>query len=205
MRQRDLEIALEKVPAHPAPKPELEQYRTPPKIAADVLFRAYALGDVAGRRVADLGCGTGMLAIGAAVLGAEDVVGVDVDAAALAAARTAAQELGATIRLVESDVSGFAEPADTVLMNPPFGAQTRNADRPFLAAALACAPVAYSFHLSRTAGFVRAFVEERGARVTHAWDYPFPIPWQFKFHEKAVERVEVTVVRFERVSGPAPL
>jgi ribosomal protein L11 methylase PrmA len=39
------------------------------------------------RSVLDLGCGTGMLSIAAAIMGAGHVLGVDVDASALAVAR----------------------------------------------------------------------------------------------------------------------
>ncbi|HEV8361491.1 MAG TPA: 50S ribosomal protein L11 methyltransferase, partial [Candidatus Thermoplasmatota archaeon] len=63
-------MLLQKVPPHPAPKAELEQYQTPAPIAADLVYRALAAGDVAGKRVLDLGCGTGILAIGAALVGA---------------------------------------------------------------------------------------------------------------------------------------
>ena len=65
-----------------------------------------AQAQLTGARVLDYGCGSGILAIAAAKLGARDVVGTDIDAQALAAARansainqvaaryTAAQELG---------------------------------------------------------------------------------------------------------------
>lgn len=204
MRQRDLEIALETVPHHPAPSADLEQYRTPPTIAADLLFRAYALGDLSGRRVLDLGCGTGMLALGAAILGA-DSTGIDVDAASVREAQAAAKRLAVAARFVEVDVAAWTGPADVVVTNPPFGAQRRGADRPFLVAALSLAPVAYVFHLSHTSPFVAAFAADHGAHPTQAWDYEFPLPWQFKFHEKKVERVPVTVTRFEVESRATPL
>src|ERR1041385_6588360 len=37
MRKAELERALEAIPRHPSPRPEWEQYRTPPAIAADLL------------------------------------------------------------------------------------------------------------------------------------------------------------------------
>lgn len=48
-----------------------------------------ALGDrpVAGTRIADIGTGTGVLAIGAAMLGAAEVIGVDIDPTAVEVAR----------------------------------------------------------------------------------------------------------------------
>ena len=46
MRQRDLEIKLQKLTGFESPKAYLEQYMTPATIAADILFRALANGDV---------------------------------------------------------------------------------------------------------------------------------------------------------------
>lgn len=201
MRQRDLERLLERIPPHPSPKPELEQYATPSVIAADLLFRALAIGDVAGRRVLDLGCGSGVFATGACILGADAAEGVDVDADALRVARDAAAALdvAACARFEEADVRDWRPSTrfDTVMQNPPFGAQARGADRPFLDAALAAAAVVYSLHLTETGDFVIAYARERGADLTHAWDYDFPIKHQFRFHEKAVKRVPVTAFRFE--------
>jgi predicted nicotinamide N-methyase len=58
-----------------------------------------------GRRVLDVGVGGGVVAIAAAKAGASDVVGVDVDPWALRVAALAARRNGATIRLVERDLS----------------------------------------------------------------------------------------------------
>ena len=44
---------------------------------------AYTNNDIIGKRVLDLGCGTGRLGLGAAFLGAETVLGVDIDKSAL--------------------------------------------------------------------------------------------------------------------------
>ena len=44
-----------------------------------MLYHALMKGDIEGKTVCDLGCGTGVLAIGAALLGADRVKGVDSD------------------------------------------------------------------------------------------------------------------------------
>ena len=89
-RLRELESALESVPDFARPRAELEQYKTSAALAARVLWSAAGWGDIAGRSVADLGCGTGVLARGAALLGAAAVTAVDLDESALAAAAAAA-------------------------------------------------------------------------------------------------------------------
>ena len=59
-KKKHLEMAIQKVPKHPNPKVDLEQYSTPATIAADLLWNAYSLGDIADKKVMDLGCGTGL-------------------------------------------------------------------------------------------------------------------------------------------------
>lgn len=204
MRQRDLEIRLESVPAHPRPSPDLEQYRTPPKIAADVLYRALARGDIAERSVADLGCGTGMFLVGAGLLGAASLAGVDLDAASLDVARTclADHDLEADLRL--GPVEALDGAFDTVVMNPPFGAQRaqRHADSTFLRHAIQLAPVTYSLHLQDTREHIERLARALGVRVEPLARYDFPLPAQFRFHTKEKLLVPVALFRFERDGRP---
>ena len=78
-KKRQLEMALQRIPPHTSPKVALEQYSTPSIIAADVLWNAHSIGDIDGLKIVDLGCGTGIFAIGAAMMGAAESVGVDID------------------------------------------------------------------------------------------------------------------------------
>lgn len=196
MMLNQLERLLSSVPPHPAPRAELEQYATPADLAAPLLFEARALGDVEGRRVVDLGCGTGVFAIGAALLGAAEVVGVEVDAKALAVARTQAQRLGAAVAWIERDVAAWEGRADTVIMNPPFGAQRRGADRPFLDAAFRTAPVVYTLHNATTQTFVEEHAARAGFARTHAWRLKFPLRHQYRHQERTVQTIEVVALRF---------
>lgn len=71
---------------------------------------------VAGRRVLDLGCGSGVVAIAAARCGASAVRAVDVDPHAVAAARLNAQANGVTLeRLCADIVDGAAPEAEVIL------------------------------------------------------------------------------------------
>jgi len=77
VRKLDLEIALSKIEPHPSPKAYLEQYTIPPEVAAELLYiAAYTYDDIIDKTIADLGCGTGRLAIGSALLGAKETIGV---------------------------------------------------------------------------------------------------------------------------------
>jgi putative methylase len=187
------------VPPHPKPRLELEQYATPGDLAARWLVEAAALGDIEGKSVVDLGCGTGVLAIGAAMLGATHVVGADVDVEALSVARESAARLGVDVQLVEADVVALPRlRADTVIMNPPFGAQKPGADRPFLDAAFDIAPVVYSLHNADTRAFVERYATERGFSRTHAWAMRFALPQQYRHQARASVDVDVVALRWMR-------
>jgi putative methylase len=84
IRKLDLERFLSKVKPHPSPNVDLEQYTLSESTAANMLYlAAYTYDDIVGNRVLDLGCGTGRLALAAAFLGAESIVGVDIDRTAV--------------------------------------------------------------------------------------------------------------------------
>jgi len=195
MKKKDLEIELEKVPRFEDPDPSLEQYLTPATIAADVLFNAYANGDIEGLKVMDLGCGTGMLSFGSWLLGAGMVVGYDSSQKAIDLAAAHADSIGADVSFKLSDVSDIQEKADTVVMNPPFGCQNRRADRDFLKKAMDSAECVYSFHMAETLGFVKEFVDKHDREIVYDKTYKYDIPHTFTFHSKEKHSVDVVVVK----------
>ncbi|ASJ07637.1 METTL5 family protein [Thermococcus pacificus] len=204
MKKKHLAMTLSKLKGFPKPKQELEQYRTPGNVAAELLWLAHSLGDIEGRVIADLGAGTGVLSIGAALLGAKKVYAVEIDGNALRIAKENARSLGVEcVEFINADVSGFSERVDTVVMNPPFGSQVKHADRPFLLKAFEVSDVVYSIHLAKpeVRGFIEAFTRDNGFEITHRITLPFEIPAQFHFHKKRLERIMVDVYRFERVGN----
>ena len=72
--------------------------------------------DLAGKRVIDYGCGSGILAIAAARLGAAEVSGRDIDPQALASAAENARANGVAIDIASSSTPP-PPPADVVLAN----------------------------------------------------------------------------------------
>lgn len=146
----------------------------------------------------DLGCGNGILAIGAALMGAHHVVGIDIDGEAVRVADQNAMESGVEIEFFESDVVKTKGKFDTVVMNPPFGAQTKHADRPFIEKAIELAPRSYSIHNDGTQEFVAGLVGSLGGSLIPVKRYKFEIPYAFEFHRKATESVSVVLLRFER-------
>ncbi len=77
------------------------------------------LADLTGRRVLDVGCGTGVLAIAAALRGADPVDALDIAPAALAATRANAARNGVAdrVRLVDADLARCTGPYHLVLAN----------------------------------------------------------------------------------------
>ncbi len=196
MKKKDLEIFLQSLNGFSNPKIFLEQYVTPPALAAEIVLFAKINDDL--DLVYDLGCGTGVLAIASAVLDAFSV-GVDIDEEALRVARRNAKKSGTSVDFVRCDVERFSvKRRGTVIMNPPFGIQRRHADRSFLLKAFEIAEVIYSIHSAGSENFVKKLAEERGFRVTHLWKYSIPLKKTYAFHEKPYKYIPVEVFRIER-------
>ena len=201
-RKKHLEMRLQSVPAHPRPKVGLEQYTTPSIIASDLIWNAYSLGDVEGKNIVDLGCGTGVFAIGSALMGANSSLGVDIDEDSIRLAIDVRDELNVdNLDFIVSDICRFngSFDADTVFQNPPFGSQ-RNADSgqdlKFVKKAVELNPeVLYSFHMASTEEFLIKFYSDNNLEITHIFRYKFPIPKIYEFHTKEKADVDVIVMR----------
>jgi putative methylase len=186
------------------PSASLEQYRTPPELAAHLVHRADLQGDIEDRTVVDLGCGTGMLALGAALRGPTRVVGIDVDPAPLATATENERKVASAsavewLRADATEAPLCLDGPTTVVMNPPFGAQAGNehADRAFLETAADIADVSYSIHNENSDAFVEAFAADEGGEVTHAFRATFELPNQFDHHTEDARTIDAEVFRIE--------
>lgn len=206
VRRLDLERVLLRVEPHPSPEAYLEQYTVPADVASEMLFiAAYINDDVIGKTVVDLGCGTGRLAIGAALLGAEKAVGVDIDRLAVRKAKENAEHLDLQSKpsWIIGDIDVLRGRFDTALQNPPFGVQKRTADRRFLLKALELAPTIYSLHKSgeNNRAFIKRFIEANGGKVTSIFQMRLDIPKMFKFHTRRVHQIIVDLYRIEQVEA----
>jgi putative methylase len=205
VRKRDLERALSQIEAHPTPNAYLEQYTTPSKVAAETLYlAAYVNDDIIDKTVIELGCGTGRLAIGAALLGAKEVFGVDVDQAAVKVAQENAEKMGVKEQThwIVADIDVVEGAFDTVLQNPPFGVQRKRADRRFITKALEISSRVYSFHKAGESNreFIKRFIEEQGGKITTVFPLEMEIPRMFKFHTK---KKKITQVDLYIIEGKA--
>ena len=203
-RKKHLEMRLQNIPSHPKPKVGLEQYTTPSVIASDLIWNAFGIGDIEDKNIVDLGCGTGIFAIGSALMGANSSVGVDIDEDSIQLAKDVSEKLKLdNVEFIVSDIDEFNQPlnADTLFQNPPFGSQ-RNADKgqdlKFVKKAIEIdAKVIYSFHMASTEEFLIKFYEDNNLKITHIFRYKFPIPKIYEFHNKEKQIVNVIVIRAE--------
>lgn len=175
-----------------------------------------------GCRVLDLGCGCGMLSIGAALMGASHVLGVDIDPEALQQARENVinLDIGGQIEFLNANVmellsdgilrcesSSFGDKVDgksdqelfdTVLLNPPFGTKNNcGVDVSFLLIAMRLARKAvYSLHKSSTRDYVLKKVQEANntCKVSVLAEIRFEIKNQFRFHRQKKIYVDVDLI-----------
>jgi len=221
-RRLDIEKILFKVKPPLNPKLHLEQYVTPVDIAAKILYLAtYIYDDITGKKVLDLGCGTGIFSIGASLLGAKKVVGVDIDKSIIKTALNNSIETRSRrkIQWVVADAHSINGQFDTVLQNPPFGVHKRKADSFFLIKALENGKRIYSLHKNTSkdkrlidklksskkhfirtspSPFLRKFIESHGGEIKEVYSFIFSIPHMFVFHFKRKHNFLVDLYIIER-------
>jgi len=198
VRRSDLIRRLSAIPGPLHPRADLEQLPTPPEIAADLVLAVRADGLLDGATVLDLGSGTGRLAIAAALAGAGRVEGIEIDLDSVEIARANAD--GLPVRFEVGDVRHGASRADVVVMNPPFGAQRRHADRPFWDAAFAGAQQGiYAFGLRSSREFIERRVRASGAEVRRLLPIEWPLAQSLPHHRRP--RVELSVDRWDLALG----
>jgi putative methylase len=206
MKKPELAILLSKLNGFSKPKLKQEQYATDSQSASDILWHAFLLGDINKKTIADLGCGTGILGLGALLLGAEKCIFVDSDKDAVKTAgenlklleKETGKKLSDRAEFVISDISEFDNNINTVLQNPPFGTKEEHVDRIFLEKAIETAKVIYSFHKTSTLSYISRFVKGLNAKITHFFRYNLPLKQTMDFHKAKIMRIDVTCLRIIR-------
>ena len=203
IRQKRIEIILSRLAPYSKPKLKLEEYSLDSKSAARMLHIAgMVYGDIVDKRVIDLGCGTGVLAIGAALIGAKFVVGIDIDRESISIARENAGKVGVEVDYVVGDIESIYRPFDTTLMNPPFGSWSRGMDVNFLRKALEVSEVIYSLHKrgEKNRIFLNRKIKSFGGKIEKIFELEITIPHTYKFHRKRKYHVKADLYRIKSVT-----
>ncbi|GFN91057.1 methyltransferase-like protein 5 [Plakobranchus ocellatus] len=209
MKRKELEAFLQDVDGFDKPKVLLEQYPTTPHIAACMLHTvASTFDDLAGKSVADLGVGCGILAIGAEMLGASYVLGIDIDEDALSVCANNLEEFEMTnVDLLKANVRHLARCSelasrlqgkfDTVVMNPPFGTKhNQGIDVDFLQTGLKLSSNAlYSLHKSSTREHILKKAQSWGVEATVLAELRYNLDNTLKFHKKKSVDIDVDFIR----------
>lgn len=183
---------------HPKPELEYESYTLDSKSAAWIShISEHIYGDIRNKSVIDLGCGTGIIAISAAYLGARTVVGVDISRNAIRIAKINAKNLEVDVDFLLGDIDTIKGPFDVTIMNPPFGSWKRGLDMRFLKKAIEISKIVYSLHKHST--FSQQFIKNKvitfGGKIDNVFKTNITIPKTFKFHRKKNYSVEVDLYR----------
>jgi len=217
---RKLEELLQNVDGFQDPKIELEQYDTPASLAAQMLHHIESqYDDFSGQSVADLGCGSGRLLLGAGLLGARYCLGIDVDSDALDLCRHNVEDCGldsAAIDLLQLDLlqlesdkvcMGLTQKFDCVIMNPPFGTKNNaGIDMKFVRHGLQLTTRSvYSLHKTSTREYVVRAAKSWGVEVKVMAELRFNLPHSYSFHRLQSKDIEVDLVRFERTDATPSL
>jgi len=196
IKKRNLEIMLEKLKDYEQPRPELEQYSLTSSDAAKILW--ISLNDIVGKTVLDPGCGPGRLLIGAALLGAHYVIGIDIDYNVLQITKhnIRAFGLGGIIDVITCD---YAYPCikhvDTVIQNPPFGVQRKYMDRIFIKSSANISNVIYSVHKASNTKFLMKIYEQVGCKIEKIFSSTISLKMTMQHHKKRIYRVKVEIYK----------
>tara|TARA_Y100001970_G_scaffold292678_1_gene435149 strand:+ start:81500 stop:82093 length:594 start_codon:yes stop_codon:yes gene_type:complete len=197
-------MILSSLPEHPCNSVELEQYSTSGDIAAILTMEMLARGDLnQDSVVVDLGSGNGILGISTALMGASQVVLVEIDQSACAIAFEAIKKtkVGDIVEVMCCSVDESLDlvGVDLVISNPPWGFQTPKADRPFLEAIIRSEATSYLIH-SAEATHIEPMFRNLSWGVERWWEADFSLPSRYPHHSKRQSR---TKAAFWRLTPPS--
>jgi putative methylase len=198
---RDLELLIQSIPGYKSPKLNLEQYITDANIVAVAIWDAYMRNYLTDARVLDLGCGTGRFAIAAALMGARQVICIDIDPEALDTARESTGKYGlSNLDFITSDVRSISITGrfNVAFQNPPFGIQSeRGLDIKFLATAINHSNTVYTIHKLSTLDYVSTKVNSWGCAMNILDKVIITIPLMYRHHRRRIYKTEAFLARIE--------
>ncbi|CAD26489.1 similarity to HYPOTHETICAL PROTEINS with N6-adenine methyltransferase signature [Encephalitozoon cuniculi GB-M1] len=198
MKIKELKIELTKVRDFSKMSVGLEQYMTPPDIAASMVSVIHSTyGDIEGKSILDLCCGTGMLSFACSYFSPSYILGVDLCPVALEIFRQNSLEFQINADLLRCSIDDLIfinGRFDTAIINPPFGTKIRHADTRAVDKALELCNVVYSLHKTST----REYMVKRYPGAEVLAEIRYELPRKHDFHKKDKRSVGVDFIRIER-------
>ena len=201
MKLKNIISELESLETFSSPKDYLEQYQTPPSVAGEMIHYISNNYNLNNYSIADLGCGTGILGISAALCGCKNVFLFDIDEEALDIAKNNIEklELEDNIQIIQMDVNQLRncnklnKYFDLVITNPPFGIRSENgADIEFLkTASYICNNTIFSLHKFSTINFLKKFYNKNGINDIKSFKIEYNLPKTYKFQKKKEKNIDV--------------
>jgi putative methylase len=217
--RRELAVFLSKLNDFAKPSIYLEQYPSNSEVASILLWKADLNGDILDKDIVDLGAGTGILGIGALLLGAKSVTFIDIDP-------KLKKEIEENLKILtdywEIDIDGrwnfickdveqlskkdlpgantdnLTAASLVAVINPPFGTRNKHIDKLFLEKALEITDIIYTMHKTSTKVFINAFCKDNNLDISWSEDTSFPIKQSMEGHKKKIERIEVTLYNLRK-------
>lgn len=194
INKKQLAIKLSKLLDYKNKKPSLEQYTTPSHIAATLLWHAYMEDNIENKKVCDMGCGNGILGIGALLLGAKKVTFVDVDERALDIVEENCKNLKLkNFKLENQNVVDVKAKFDTIVMNPPFGVQTKGLDLLFLKQSTRLAKKVYLIYKGDGLKIIKKELPNKNATLLEKTT--LILKHQFRFHKKDKQETKIILAK----------
>jgi len=201
MKLKNIISDLESLETFSSPKDYLEQYQTPASVAGEMIHYISNNYSIQNYSIADLGCGTGILGIAAALCGCKNVFLFDIDEEALEIAKNNVEslELNDNIQIIQTDVNQLRlckklnKFFDLVITNPPFGIRSENgADVKFLkTASYLCNNTIFSLHKFSTVNFLKKFYNKNGINDIKSFKIEYNLPKTYKFQKKKEKNIDV--------------
>lgn len=207
--KKELAVFLSKLKTFENPKMIEEQYTLDSEVVADILWNAFMNNDIQGKIIADFGCGTGIIGIGALLLGAKKVYFIDKDKEVfknlfenIKITRNINKNILNKVEILNMDIRDFEGKADVVIMNPPWGTKMRHIDKDFLRKAFETANIIYVVNKVAKHRTIKLLAYENNYKVTQEKDYLIRLKKTMKEHRAKVKVVKIVCLRLHRLPKP---
>ena len=115
---------------------------------------------------------------------------ISIDIEVIEIGKKYSEEKGIAMKWIEMPIQNWGQKIDTIIMNPPFGAQRPGADREFIKKALEMAEKVWTIHLSDSGKFIEKFVEDNGGKIVSSWKMDMELKRTMKHHTKESKKVK---------------